>query len=227
MDSTATDFDDKNKGAPSKRKRNQLECEEKMHEEDQTVKEKFQNTNLLLSYTYFLNSNGTKHVSTGFNCSNLETCFVLRGNSKEIILNCAEWLQLYINFRDHEKKIIKINEDKKISVKVNENELIFYCKKCKVVLNKNEWNTFEKYIDILHKYMMYNESAEMIVKSYFKLYIEMCLKKGLNYLDFNDYFIPNYKTNVNVNFSRLFYEIRLFCENKIQSEIFFSVMNWM
>jgi hypothetical protein len=227
MHSTTTDFDIVNEEAPSKRRRNQPECDEKKPEEEETAKEKFQNTNLLLSYTYFLNSIGTKHVSTGFNCNNLETCFVLRGNSKEIILSCEEWLQLYLNLRECGKKLIKINEEKKINVKVNENELIFYCKKSKVILNKNEWNTFQKYIDILHKYMMYNESAEMIVKSYFKLYTEKCLKKSVNYLDFNDYFIPNYKTNTTVNFSRLFYEIRLFCENKIQNEIFFSVMNWM
>jgi len=66
--------------------------------------------------------------------------------------------------------------------------------------------------------MLYNQGAINSISFYFKTYLERCIQKNKTFLNVDDYFELNVSGQIILNYSRLFYEIPIYCKNKLEKQ---------
>jgi hypothetical protein len=181
-------------------------------------------TNLLLSYTYFLDRLGLVHISCGFHSATFEPIFVIRACKKEISFNKVDWYSFYISLQNHTGGDLKINDD--FCIGIGKEFVTIQSGKTKIVLKEGEWKVFKDMVQLFHKYMIFYICTSSYISSYVKLYIEKCVASGVSSLPFDSFFSPNFETPFNINWNRLFYEIPIFCKTKIDKNIFFTLFNF-
>ncbi len=182
-------------------------------------------TNLLLSYTYFLDKFGLVHISCDFHSTTFEPIFVIRACKKEILLNKVDWYSFYISLQSHKVGDLKINDD--FCIGIGKEFVTIQSGKTKIVLKEGEWKVFKDMVQLFHKYMIFYICTSSYISSYVKLYIEKCVASGgVSSLPFDCFFSPNFETPFNINWNRLFYEIPIFCKTKIDKDIFFTLFNF-
>lgn len=181
--------------------------------------------NLLLAYTYFLNDQHSSKVIIGFSTETFEAEIIFhRFKECPIYISFKEWEKYFINFKKLEEKrsadqtelLINLEDNKskaltKILVNFtldNDNNKIF-------AMFKNEHQHFLNIIEFMNVVMSYNNNASNNVKEYFNKYMEKCKAKSLFQLSFDDYYIPMNLSHVHCNYSRLFFEIPLYCSSKL------------
>lgn len=186
--------------------------------------------NLLLAYTYFLNEKHTCKVIIGFDVETFEA---------EIILHRCNEVPTYISFKEWEfffAKFKQLNEEEQKGLTINDDQLVdkllenFVLKSTtKMMLNftlndydnkvftlfKNEHEQFLNIVEFLNIVMCYNSNASNNVREYFNKYMEKCRTKNLLQLTLDDYYIPMQMSHVHCNYSRLFFEIPLYCSMKL------------
>lgn len=90
-----------------------------------------------------------------------------------------------------------------------------------ILLNEFEWNRIISYAEII-KYHLFNYNyASLDVRNYYYVYRTKCIFKKCSFLEKSDMIRPYCQSNdlLFFNYSRLFLEIGLFCQEKIVKEM--------
>lgn len=188
---------------------------------------KIEFTNLLLAYTYFLNESSTKYIGIGFNSETLLPNLIIRSSKKEICLSTLDWITFYTSLQEESTTDVddqtRKNKKKLIVKKTQENEFVFRFDKEKISLTSDEWEKFKTFVNFFNSVMLYNHSAINVINFYINNYLEKCLQNNKKCLDVKEYFEPNMVGQVCLNYSRLFYEIPIYCKNKINNQLYFNI----
>lgn len=197
--------------------------------------------NLLLAYTYFLNDKHTCKVIIGFSAETFEAQIIFhRFKDIPVYISFNEWEKYFTNFKQLDKKrcadetqllqdlLESIDVKTTITTKVivnftlkndnsnNNNNKIF-------PMFQNEYQHFLNIIEFLNVVMCYNNTASANVREYFNKYMEKCKAKNLFQLSFDEYYIPMNLSHVHCNYSRLFFEIPLYCSGKLFENLITSL----
>lgn len=195
---------------------------------------------LLLSYTYPLNNNWSKIISTGFNHEdNFEACVILNDCMEDsIMLSTLDWYSIFVKFEKINKTIDlmiskqELTERVKQHVRVSQNLDVLIMKdhdgvvkiqlqrkdgsKSYITLLYDEYIAFYALSEFIHLVLTYNRSCTSFINMYFSSYVKKCLELNCNFLTSQHYFTPsNYSGMDSINYSRLFYELPVLCGNKI------------
>lgn len=190
--------------------------------------------NLLLAYTYFLNEQHTCKIVIGFCAETFEAEIIFhRVKETPIYITFKEWENYFNNFKKIEGSTTTTNDDEflaalieKIDAKNTTKTLLNFTwdndnnnNKKLFALFKKEYTQYVNIIEFLNVVMCYNNNAVGNIKKYFTKYLEKCKAKTLFQLSFDDYYIPMEYSHVHCNYSRLFFEIPIFCSSKLFENI--------
>lgn len=222
--------------------------DDQQQQQQQVKKDESIVPNLLLSYVYFLNNSHTTYINVGFDINNFEATIVLYKNTKYLCFSFNDWINLYTNiftinnfFQNKDENfdiVLPIYSDKTIFKLCNgceflsgssnfQNNKYLVCENSatssKIYLTEQEWNKNLELTSFLQSVITWYEMTSKEIKSYFEIYNEKCLKKGVTSLSSTEYFLPGGNSNTytyfNCNYSRLFSEIPILCKKKIIKNI--------
>lgn len=188
--------------------------------------------NLLLAYTHFLNG-FDKHISIGYNADTFQPAVNITHNPiSTIALTTLDWMHLRTNAKEISncfsyKNSVYFKCDS-ISISVihsshnDENTLIFQhltnTLNC-ITLNELEWmliiDLLDLYISIYDYCTLYTSN----IKFYYEQYVQHCYNTPNCQLYTSDYFIIEDKSKITFNQLRLFYEIPIYCKNKLSLDV--------
>jgi hypothetical protein len=174
---------------------------------------------MLLTYSYFLNKNNSKSISCGVNTETFFSNVVLSKNNKtQIIFTQPQWQEIHMfvqnNICTNEK--VQIYENLYINIK-NDNIILLNQRK-KIILSIEEWRNLDLTFEYFNYVLIINNQYQTQLKEYFEQYVMKCVENQVSFLNSNFFFIPS--ENIQINFSRLFYEIPIECKNKLEKSIF-------
>lgn len=193
--------------------------------------------NLLLSYNYPLSVEYDKFLLLGYHPITFQPCVVLQNIKKHcaVVFTVFEWqgivllidrlvlngnIRKVINFLPTLSVLMEKTKDGEVTIafrrKIKKN-------KTTVVLRMDEWYTFLSILQlsnpVLHHLQLLAPQVEIYTLEYFK----RCADKKCVCLLEQDFFILAPLSDCNfilINFSRLFYEIPIFCLEKIMENVF-------
>lgn len=182
--------------------------------------------NLLLSYTYFLDEFCTTYISIGYDCNTLNPVFCIKksGIMSQIKLTPSEWTIFFLS--------IKENNQYDVSIKINTN-CTFLVKKCdkiieikyknfKIYTNLDAYNKLLNLSEFFNDVILHYNNCTNLISKYYKTIVSECLRKNLEILTRDDFFILNENTHLFINYNRLYNELLTLCETKIRKDIFFE-----
>lgn len=169
--------------------------------------------NLLLNYTYHLDDCHNSKVILGFDPTSFEAKIVFHQHGRlpvsttypgwttvfHYLCNLKGQFELLPPNQEALKQEHKIPIDGSSSISLKQPEL---CKLFEILT----------FINIV---MYHNSNASDSVKEYYKKYAEKCKEKNQLTLSSEDFFIPSRTSYVHLNYSRLFYELPIFCINNL------------
>lgn len=196
--------------------------------------------NLLLNYTYALNPQHTKFISTGFDASTFEEKIILNDTYNGFIeLNCLDWYSIFVKLQkinglvhhvistEASCKIqnkINISNNIKLQIMKDDNMCVNIVihkyhqnQKQIIALNYLEYTNFYALSEFLHLVITYNRSASPSITAYFQSYMKKCEELNMCILSPQHYFLPptNYIDHNTINYSRLWYEFSFLCYMKL------------
>ncbi len=193
---------------------------------------------LLLSYTYFLNTQHTCYISVGYDVETLKLKIILYKNMIYQELKLEDWNLLYKNlttiqnfFVNNVKEFI-INQDgiievdeyannviayKLISLK-QKNCLMFETKSTKIIIDDSEWKKLYMLSHFLNSISIWCNLVWKEIEQYYHIYYDKCNLLNVDELPASEFFIPTPASYNSCNFSRLFNEISFLCRDKIRRD---------
>jgi hypothetical protein len=192
------------------------------------------NPKYLLSSSYKIFD---KEITVGFGVLDLETKVVILNEKRgflelnksqwnEVSLRCNEvWKSLasspskktVINFTTNESLRFKISRKNGVTTITLEN----LNKDMKIKMDIYEFENLVKLRNLITwtigRYTCFNDQ----VKGFYDRYVETCFSMNVENLSVMEFFIPIHDTS-SIDFLRLFNEIPVLCENKIQKDLFFK-----
>lgn len=196
---------------------------------------------VLLCYTYTLNLFNSKTISTGFTLEDCEAKVVLNDVLQGFVeLSCLEWYSLFLKLNtlneiiqrlinnetmDQIKNKLVITRNLSIKITKDLDSMIKICiyktingEKQHISFDYYEYINFCSLSEFVHLVVTYNRANQNAVKSFYYSYIQKCVELNTTQLDnLNHITIPghyNYLSH-SVNYSRLFYEMKFLCGNRI------------
>lgn len=168
---------------------------------------------VLLNYTYYLDGCQNRKIVLGFDPSNFEAKIIFHLHGRfPVSTNYSGWCAVF----DH---INKLKEETGEFLPENQFGL---SKKYKIPVGEGsiQLQTLEllKLYEMMRFFnivMYHNNSASESVKEYYNGYVTKCREKNTIKLPDEDFFIPLRASYVHVNYSRLFYEIPIFCSANV------------
>lgn len=193
---------------------------------------------LLLSYTYFLNSNHTCYISIGYDVDTFKLKVIVYKNMINQEWMYEDWDYLYKNstviqdkFLGNQKNDTNLSDyniktnvgGNKMSCKVlllqqDRQAITFKTDTSKITMVLAEWMLFYKILNFLNSVIKMYNSVWYEVEQYYNLYYDRCKQLQVDELPQNEYFIPIPTTYNCCNFSRLFNEIPILCQKKLQQD---------
>lgn len=198
--------------------------------------------NLLLNYTYALNTRHTKFICTGFDTSTFKEKIILNDvNGDFIELSSLDWYSIFVklqklNSMAHQMITTqtecpvqsKIIVSKTLRFQIRQDINDFHVtisksnndKKSTIKFDYEEYANFYAQSEFVHLVVTYNRSASPLISDYFKSYILKCLEFNTLFLTSQYYFTPyDYISHNSINYSRLFHEFSFLCLPNIYSAI--------
>lgn len=159
--------------------------------------------NLLLSYSYFLNSKRNTIILCGFCPESLKAIIRIQISSTEAVVvvdfDLDDWKILYLLLKS---VAMYYEDDGGIPLKISNrhgNEIDLLQEDLKILF---------LLIDYLDDIMQHNDANHHIIFNYVNEYKKQCIVKNVNVLHYLEYFeFPFYKNKI--NFHRLFNEISI------------------
>lgn len=170
--------------------------------------------NLLLNYTYHLDDCHNRKIVLGFDPSSFEAKIVFhRHGLFPVSASFSEWSAVYKHLNELKTKMeetlpanqLELNNEHRIPINNNSS----------IILKQTELYKLFELLTFFNIIMYHNNNASDSVKEYYKKYAEKCKGKSVLTLTCEDFFIPSRTSYVHLNYSRLFYEIPLFCINNL------------
>lgn len=170
--------------------------------------------NLLLSYTYYLDHCHNQKITLGFDTFSFEAKIVFHRHGRlPVSTFYSGWQAVYKHLTDLKGELYTA------TVPANQEELLTEYKipvdLGSVHLTLSELYNIFDILDFLNIVMFHNNNAVESVKEYYKKYCEKCKSRNLILLSNEDFFIPSRTSYVHLNYSRLFFEIPLYCNINI------------
>jgi hypothetical protein len=198
-------------------------------------------SNLLLAYMYHLNRDYSKYISFGYCSKNLEPTILLHTVGQCFLeLNCLEYTNIIlvsdkINEYFHDAspqqptdgrvdnrymdiKIAEIDGAKTVMFQRIDNQEAVHT----ITLNEAEWTCMNELMVFFNALTLWYKSSASDVKVYYQHYLKLCADSNRMHLSTSDFYTPNdisngqfYSSPITFNYSRLFYEIGIFCRPNI------------
>lgn len=198
--------------------------------------------NLLLSYTYSLNTAHTKSISIGFDVQTFEERIILDDTFGDFIeLTSLDWYSIFVKLQklnnithqmintksgNCEKSKLNVSRNLQFQIKKDANDIYIDVIKVKdaekhtITLDFEEYLNFYALTDFIHMVVTYNRSTSALISAYFDLYVAKCVELNTFVLTPHHYFTPpNYIGHSTINYSRLFNEFSFLCSLKIYKAI--------
>lgn len=199
---------------------------------------------LLLSYTYFLNPNHTCYISIGYDVETFKLKIILYKNMTNQEWLYEDWDYMYKNSTVIQNKFLegiksdtysnrqgigKNDDGNKLSYKVlflrqDRKVITFKTGAIKITMTSMEWLEFYKILNFLNSVVKMYNTVWYEVEQYYNLYFDRCNQLQVDELPHSEYFIPIPTTYSYCNFSRLFNEIPVLCQKKIQQDRYFNIV---
>lgn len=194
-------------------------------------KKTIEKRDLLLAYTYFLKSkHNKKYFMTGIDSVDFVPEIILcdYDTPSSLTFNLTEWacltsalnktmnnekeLKCFLPLLNNiELRIFGKNNNKKVTIKrLGTPDFI--------VLEHSEWKNVCEMNSLIMTMMHYFKNAVEQIKEYMDQYVEKCVELNTFNLDKTTAFLP-LKTHFCFNFTRLFYELPVFCKDIIAAKV--------
>lgn len=185
---------------------------------------------LLLSYTYFLDSLQKSLISVGYDSNLLLPTIILINKTNSFkIIEFYIFMNIYklreeINeyFTGNESGIIKINEF--ILSKNKQRVLTIRDCRIKINLKGKEWSRLYKLLPFISAVINYQHRTAYLVADYYESYLKQCLEQKVLKLHQPPILPYEIELNTSINYSRLFYELPIFCESKLFDDYFKNII---
>lgn len=186
---------------------------------------------LLLSYTYFLNSCHTCHLTVGYDTEDFCAKIVLFKNNRINIWDVMDWNNILSNsdmvesffFNDqHELDFIEMpqyggNVNFKLSTRNDNKCLISSHLNRKIVLYKDECSMLISLFPYLNSIMSWYNVTSVEIKKYYDRYLQICIDNNVLKLTPDQFFITGEQSFYNS--SRIFNELPILCRKKIFNDL--------
>lgn len=184
---------------------------------------------LLLSYTYFLNAEHTSYISVGLDTNNFKMKIILFKNGIYHNLQWEDWSLLYVNinviqnhFNGYGVDFLELPKTPsdiihyKLSSRITEKCLILTGDNKKVVIKLKEWMSLYNLMPFINSIVTWYIHTAHDVEIFYHQYLLKCIEVKSFKLEAQHFFIPSTSaTYYQCNYSRLYQEIPLLCQNKI------------
>lgn len=170
--------------------------------------------NLLLNYTYYLDHYHNWKVALGFDPFSFEAKIVFHHHGRfPVSTSYSGWAALHSYLTNLKGEIItdtlpanqeELKKEYRIPVGTGS-----------ILLTYNELYKLFDLLDFFNIVMFHNNNASESVKEYYKEYVKKCQEKNVLSLSNEYFFIPSRSSYVHINYSRLYYEIPLYCSANI------------
>lgn len=97
-----------------------------------------------------------------------------------------------------------------------------------LMLSQEEWRMFYYLSEFINAVVTHIRSAGPLIQSYFESYATRCKELNVCSLDSSKFFVPqntNYFNDKAINYSRLFFELPILCQMKINNFLYVSNIN--
>lgn len=200
-----------------------------------TLKSTLRVPELLLSYTYFLNSQHSCYLRVGYDTESFKLKIVLYKNMIFQEWSFEDWNNLHRNtgtiqnyFQSNDGVEIK-NDDAASSMTIrllkrSRGKCIqFQNVAAKIKIFQSEWEELFVMMDFLNTVINWCSVIWHEIEQYYNIYYQKCIQLQVNRLSPNEFFIPIPSTFNYCNFSRLFNEIPVLCKNRLQQDLYFNI----
>jgi hypothetical protein len=200
--------------------------------------DKIQNMpNLLLAYLYHLNNEYSKYIAFGYSSTTLEPTVIVHTIGLCFIeLDCIEYtnlvllsdkIHLYFNTETTPEPVNNRYMDIKFGVLNGEKYVTFERlgntqDVHKFKLNEAEWTRMYELMVFFNALTLWYKNSANDVKTYYQHYLKLCCDNNRLFLTTQEFYTPNdipngqfYTSPISFNYSRLFYEIGIFCRQNI------------
>lgn len=200
---------------------------------------------LLLSYTYFLNSHHSCYIRVGYDAESFKLKIVLYKNMIFQEWHFEDWNNLHRNtgaiqkyFQSNEDVGIK-NDDAVMAKNIVDPRgssmtfkllkrsrgkcIMFQTAAARIKMFQSEWEELFVMMDFLNSVINWCSVVWHEIEQYYNLYYQKCIQLQIIKLPPNEFFIPIPSTFNYCNFSRLFNEIPVLCKNRLQQDLYFNI----
>lgn len=193
---------------------------------------------LLLSYTYFLNTQECSFISIGYDAISFDVRVILYKKSTCQTWTWSDWYSFYNNINiiwPHFNSTYNFSKDLSVTTSgdvklnvtsINDEKFLLSVQGSKIIrIDHAEWDKLHSMAPFLNAvFQRYLESwAE--IEAYYNKYLEKCLELNIPKLSSNDFFVPITLLFKNCNYSRLFHEIPLLSKSKLLND-FYTKLNY-
>ena len=185
---------------------------------------------LLLSYTYFLDNYNKSLISVGYDTNLLLPIILLIKQPNNFVIIEFSKFKIINNFRkeinkyfigDTSSPIIQSSDFSLLRGK--QRGLTIADGDCKITLKEKEWNRLYKFIPFINEVINYQYKTAYLVSDFYESYLKQCTEQSV--LKLNQLPVTPYEVDTNtINYSRLFYEIPVLCENKLFDDYFKKII---
>lgn len=173
--------------------------------------------NVLLNYTYYLDNSHNRKVVLGFDTYTFEAKIIFSlDRQTPVSADHTAWTTAYNRLKilkDENGEDLPCNQlglKRKFQIPIGN---------AKIGLGFLDLLSMFEMMDFFNIVMHHNNNASESVKEYYKQYTDKCRQKNVMKLPNDDFFIPLRTSYVHINYSRLFYEIPMFCSTSILFQI--------
>lgn len=187
---------------------------------------------LLLSYTYFLNSSHSSHLTIGYNNKDFTLRIIVFKNNIFHTLRQADWAVLIKNVEiienhfnnKYETDFAELpNENAftqfKLSIRRGEKCLISVQNNKKLILETPEWQKLYQWLPYINTVAIWYNSVTLEIQKYYDRYLHYCIQNRVMHLLPHHFFRAVDHSQYFYNNSRIFNEIPIICKNKLRDDI--------
>lgn len=185
--------------------------------------------NLICQYTYFLNKIASKILLIGFSPDTFHPLIYISSleQNQQLHFKKEEWccfnacLKYCLKFLTEKSKTVWYSSNSLVieSITTNSERLIritnFDVVDGVIELNLEEIQTIEKYSEFLTTLINHYSENWLDVETFYHTYLFKCAQLNKKKLDFDDFFKPS---NRSLNYFRIFNEIPIICERKLEAD---------
>lgn len=187
---------------------------------------------LLLAYTYFLNSSHTCHLSIGYDTQNFNLKIILFKNNMFHTFGWSDWNILYgytetiKKFLDHKHKadLIELPQTNgstqfKMTIRGSKKCFMSVQNNKKIVLDVSECSKLLSHLQYINSIASWYNVTVNQIQNYYDHYLQICIDNNILQLLPHHFFLIGEEVNNFCNGSRIFNEIPVLCFNKLRTDL--------